>query len=915
MSANRGAPVEEVWDIGEKCLFWPHQRKIVQADNSTVDLTRGDIPILEVLTSHSGSTLPCEEFVRDLWNERASRRVLNRLFKAIERLREDRKLSHLGFFRGLHSRRKVGYACPKAERHSLREPLSDFPQAGALKTRFAVLDSLRSSGEDSWNRVEHERKPRIAVGRLPVTDRLVLGRDVRLGELSRYWADQTVNIVIVEAWAGVGKTALINRWLEELSKNGFEGASAIFGWSFDRQVSTPSKQGPVDAFISEGLRFFGDPSPPSGTEWNKGERLAELVASARNLVFLDALEILQTPSRDALTEGGTLDHPAITAFVKSLARHNNGLLVITTRLSLDDIRNVVDPEVQRLDLENIPEDDATAYLAEIGVRGDSRDLKTLAKNCRYHALLLTLMGKYLYTFHGGDVHQANRIRLSDWPETDKRVAAVLAGYERWLKGKPEYELLKVLAVFESEASFDALRAVARRPIIPNLNNLLSRCDARQLKLSIEALRRLRLLAPGADRNRETIDCHSLVRKFFRERLGRIPRTWRGANKRLYEFYSKTPIPERPDPENMLPLFAAVRYGCEAGRFEEAFNKIYVDKIHRGPFQKPDFGAYGDHLDTVSRFFEERWTKVMPGISKQTKHSLLNLVGYYLFVLGRVQAGVDPTRRALETAVAIHDASRAAKSSGNLSEFMVFTGDIKSAVQYAHESVKHADSARDAYHRMAQRTTLGYALHHYDDLDAAEEQFQKAEKIKRQEVGDFDYLTSIWSYRYYDCLLTRGWFGEVEIRARRTLAWSRDEGSLQDVALDCLALGRALAGRKGSAARDAAEFLDRAVETLNVLGSLPYLPRALLARSEFYMLNKNVKAAAADIDEAALICDRGGMTLMRAECDFAKLKLSIANSGAEHRELRQQLQQLSAKFKLMSYYLMVRRCEELDSKLT
>src|ERR1019366_4078424 len=134
-------------------------------------------------------------------------------------------------------------------------------------------------------------------------------------------------------------------------------------------VCGSSEQGPVDAFITEALRFFGDPQPSVGTEWSKGERLADLISVQRNLVILDALETLLVPSQDALTKGGTLNHPAITALIKSLARQNNGLLVVTTRLSLADVIHIDKPAVHSVDLEDLPEPDAVLYLQKPGVRG------------------------------------------------------------------------------------------------------------------------------------------------------------------------------------------------------------------------------------------------------------------------------------------------------------------------------------------------------------------------------------------------------------------------------------------------------------------------------------------------------------------------------------------------------------------
>jgi hypothetical protein len=46
-------------------------------------------------------------------------------------------------------------------------------------------------------------------------------------------------------------------------------------------------------FIDAALSWFGDSDPRVGTTWEKGERLAKLVAHRRTLLVLDGLEPLQ----------------------------------------------------------------------------------------------------------------------------------------------------------------------------------------------------------------------------------------------------------------------------------------------------------------------------------------------------------------------------------------------------------------------------------------------------------------------------------------------------------------------------------------------------------------------------------------------------------------------------------------------
>ncbi len=62
------------------------------------------------------------------------------------------------------------------------------------------------------------------------------------------------------AWAGVGKTALVNVWLNKIGGEQYRGAERVYGWSFYSQGATEQKQISTDLFIVSALEWFGDPS-------------------------------------------------------------------------------------------------------------------------------------------------------------------------------------------------------------------------------------------------------------------------------------------------------------------------------------------------------------------------------------------------------------------------------------------------------------------------------------------------------------------------------------------------------------------------------------------------------------------------------------------------------------------------------
>jgi hypothetical protein len=72
----------------------------------------------------------------------------------------------------------------------------------------------------------------ISVARLPVTGSNVFGREEDMAFLDRAWANKDVNVVTIVAWAGVGKSTLVNHWLRRMAAEKYRSAEFIFDWSF-----------------------------------------------------------------------------------------------------------------------------------------------------------------------------------------------------------------------------------------------------------------------------------------------------------------------------------------------------------------------------------------------------------------------------------------------------------------------------------------------------------------------------------------------------------------------------------------------------------------------------------------------------------------------------------------------------------
>ena len=204
---------------------------------------------------------------------------------------------------------------------------------GAIDARRRITRQSLLKMPPAASRVGTRKPParlapkKISVARLPVTGSDLFGREEDIAFLDRAWANKDVNVVTIVAWAGVGKSTLVNHWLRRMAAEHYRSAELVFGWSFYRQ-GTSGGTSSADEFLDAALAWFGDPDPRLGTAWEKGERLAKLVAHRRTLLVLDGLEPLQNPPG---AQEGRLRDPSLQALLRELAAFNKGLCVITTR--------------------------------------------------------------------------------------------------------------------------------------------------------------------------------------------------------------------------------------------------------------------------------------------------------------------------------------------------------------------------------------------------------------------------------------------------------------------------------------------------------------------------------------------------------------------------------------------------------
>jgi tetratricopeptide (TPR) repeat protein len=757
--------------------------------------------------------------------------------------------------------------------------------------------------------------PKVSISRLPVTGSQLFGRDAQLERLDEAWEADETHVLTLVAWGGVGKSALVNYWLARMARDDYRGAERVYAWSFYSQGTT-DRAISADQFIEAALTWFDDPDPNKGSPWDKGERLAQLVARQRTLLILDGLEPLQHPPG---ADEGRLKDQALQSLLRSLAAHNRGLCVISTRVAVADLAPFENTTAPRIDLETLSPEAGAQVLTAQGVKGTEYELKRASEEFGGHSLALTLLGSYLADVYGGDITRRTEVDIEGDVRHGGHAQRVMASYEKWFGEGAELSVLRILGLFNRPADKGSIDALRVAPAILGLTNHLQGLSETQWQQTLSKLRRAKLLAAPSPNQPDTLDTHPLVREHFGHQLKRDnPDAWREGNNRLYEHLTRT-TKELPDTiEEMAPLFAAIVHGCEAGRHQEALDEVFFRRIRRGSdaFSMKNLGAFGADLTALRNFFAFPWQQPIPRLTESDKAYVMSEAAFDLRALGKLRESTHPMLAGLKASISQKNWLGAATTADNLSNTYLIIGDLSQALVYAQQGIEFADQSGNSVGQIATRITLANILHQAISLSKAEEAFRKAEKMLNESQSQLPLLYSVEGFYYCEFLLAQGKYKEVQTHIGQTLVLVTQQGLLLDIALDCLSMGRAylLQAQRETTGNlaEATDWLNRAVNGLRQAASLPFLPPGLLARAELYRVTGEFEREQTDLDEAMSIAQRGSMGLHEADCYLEYARLYLARG--EREKAQEGWERAKGMIERMGYHRRDKDVREIEEQL-
>lgn len=734
--------------------------------------------------------------------------------------------------------------------------------------------SVFDSGLHSLSESPYTDKKKIFTALIPGTDTRLIGRRSEIHSLDSSLADPDIFIFQIVAMGGVGKTALMNHWLNKLSKQKYEPISRVFCWSFYNQGVLNSGQNSTDAFFTKAFDFFGDPSFTSASQWEKGIRLAELVREKSTLIVLDGIEPLQN-----LTDPnyGKLRDRGILYLLKELSRKLNGLCVITTRVELSDLNFAIDCTVRKLDLDNLTDEHGAELLTNLGVTGTDQEKRGCSHELHGHALSLTLLGKYLSTVFLGDIARRSEIYNKGISETSMaRFNKIMESYVLWMDRRAELEVLSLVGFFDRPVSEDAFNAVWAPPCIPGINDKLSEVSRDEWKYILHTLIELKLLTPFNPEEGFRIDCHPYIRRYFANKLEKSnPAGWVEGNKRLFVYYQNLPKKEFTDSYlEMEPLYQATAFACRAGLHEQAWNDVYWRRIMRGD-QHYSFqlGYFGSDLSALSNFLGPNWKEPDARIKPELAAFMQNLAGYCLMSLGRLNDAL-PILKICQNILQEGDIRRAASNARVLNQACISLGLIGEAIEYAKAALELAKKSIDLPDLLLSfyYITLSYTLWQSGDYRSSDHYLYLAENHNDSSKTFIPTLNTLYDYQFCEMLFVRARVKEAHERAENVILRSEQKkGWLLENALAKLTIGKIEATQHQDSA---ITFLDAATQGLREVGMMHHLPLALLARSSYNIARKRYEDAQRDLREVFEIASNSDMRLHLCDYHIQQADISL-----------------------------------------
>jgi len=702
-----------------------------------------------------------------------------------------------------------------------------------------------------------------------------VGRKDMLETITKWYKNPEVRIGGLIGWGGVGKSALVRKWYDEMGANNIQ-PDGIFWWGFYRNAY-------LEQFLNALLRYVSsgqiEPDKIKGT-WEKTERIKENLGRGAYLIILDGLEQMQ--KAEAGDEFGKMIHRELTELLHYLADvpKADGMCLITTRFPLKDLDEWEKRGHENRPLIGLNVQDALLMLKKRGVKGSDDDMTRIINKYKGHALSLTSLAGYLSRYYGGDIKEAPDIKfvLSD-KDRFKDVNKLLRKYAEKMS-EAERVFLNIFSLFRQEVNGNDFTGVFRKEIEgTKFNDVLVKMSDLDFKDLVGGLVDWWLIS--YDETKKTYTAHPLIKSYFESDFEE--RNKKLCHQRIYAYFGEN-APERADTlEEMQPLFEQVYHGCAAGLYDEVNDDVYWEKIYRGEeyciTQK--LGAWETNLSIAKTFFPEGNLSQMPLVSKKSDQSwLLNEAGLALLVTGRPKEAEEPFLTVVKMYFESEDWGNASAGYRNLADLRFRTGELESGLESAKTALEISEKAKNDQHIVYSKAHLGWILFLSGKTEESEKEFREADEIEGKISGDRLYGQR--GVKYATFLISMERIDEAFELTKQNLKVCRDEmKKIDDISRCHLCLG-AIERTKGDY-KEAEGHIRKALDIARKIGYTTIEIEALLESGRLGLDMERYEDAIRDADNILKICGRTGFRFYEPGAEVVLAKAYLGQKDFEKAE--------------------------------
>ncbi len=696
-----------------------------------------------------------------------------------------------------------------------------------------------------------------------------VGQEKHLDTITSWYNSEEVRIGALIGWGGVGKSALVRKWYDNLEDNNIK-PDGIFWWGFYRNAY-------LEQFLNALLRYVSggqiEPDTIKST-WEKTDRIKEYISQGAYLIILDGLEEMQKGQTSG-DQFGCMEHRECADMLKYLAdTKGDGLCLITTRYPLTNIKNYEGSVYQNIEVERLSIADARSLFKKVGVKGDQEEIDSVIEEYDGHALSLMLLSKYLVEDFAGDIKKAKEIPpfYSD-KEAGGKAHRILLWYAKQLTDQQQ-AFMKIFSLFRRAVSEKDFQGVFRAEMETEVNQALIEMTEFAFKRMVDNLVDRRLISKAQD---NTFATHPLIKNYFESIFDKEDKKL--CHKRIYQYIGEY-APKLPETlEQMQPLFERIYHGCAAGLYNEVLGDVYWEKIKRREefLITQKLGAWETDLSLAKTFFPEGNLSKIPLVSKRKDQSwLLNAAGLALLATGRPKEAEELLKAAIELYIQNDKIDFASAGYQNLADLQFRTGDLGSGLDSSKKALVMAEKAESDEETCDSKSYLGWIIYLLGKSEEAEKEFHQADElcIKNTDIR----LYGFWGVIYADFLISIRRIDEAFELTRHNLDICKSQNWTNSISRCHRCLG-AIARIKANY-KDSEGHLQNALEIARKIG-VPFLEiEALLESGRLWLDIKKYEDAIRYAEQVLKICARTGFKFYEPDAELILAKAYLSQKEFE-----------------------------------